>query len=485
MHLKGVEQLVKGYEIVIGLEVHVELKTKTKIFCGCSTEFGAPPNTHCCPVCLGLPGALPVLNEKVIEYAVRAGLATDCEITPFGKQDRKNYFYPDSPKAYQISQFDLPLCHTGYVKIESEESTKKIGITRIHIEEDAGKLVHDLKGGTLIDYNRCGVPLIEIVSEPDIRSAEEAKAYLQKLRAILLYIDVSDCKMNEGSFRCDVNLSVRKKGKKELGTRTEMKNLNSFSSITKSIENETLRQIKLIESGGQVIQETRRWDQDKNKSISMRTKEDAHDYRYFPDPDLMPIVIQDKYIEELRNSLPELPDQRKMNYIEKYDLSLYDAEQIVSIKELADFFEETVKIAKSPKIVANVMMTDLMRLIGKDDSENINIPISSEDFATLVNLIVDEEINSSIAKKVIDKMWKENTSPIVIIERDDLRLIKDESKINKIIDDVMNKNPKIVADYQAGKVKALQSLIGQVMRMTTGKAEPILTKELLLKKLQK
>lgn len=477
--------MVKGYEIVIGLEVHVELKTKTKIFCGCSTEFGAPPNTHCCPVCLGLPGALPVLNEKVIEYAVRAGLATDCEITPFGKQDRKNYFYPDSPKAYQISQYDLPLCHTGYVEIESADSTKKIGITRIHIEEDAGKLVHDLKGGTLIDYNRCGVPLIEIVSEPDIRSAEEAKAYLQKLRAILLYIDVSDCKMNEGSFRCDVNLSVRKKGKKELGTRTEMKNLNSFSSITKSIENETLRQIKLIESGGQVIQETRRWDQDKNKSISMRTKEDAHDYRYFPDPDLMPIVIQDKYIEKLRNELPELPDQRKMNYIKKYDLSLYDAEQIVSIKELADFFEEAVKIAKSPKIVANVMMTDLMRLIGKEDSENINIPFSSEAFAVLVNLIVDEEINSSIAKKVIDKMWKENISPIVIIERDNLRLIKDEGQINEIIEEVMTNNPKIVADYQAGKVKALQSLIGQVMRMTAGKAEPILTKELLLKKLEK
>ncbi len=416
MLLKGVEQLIKGYEIVIGLEVHVELKTKTKIFCGCSTEFGAPPNTHCCPVCLGLPGALPVLNEKVIEYAVLAGLATDCKIAPFSKQDRKNYFYPDSPKAYQISQYDLPLCHTGHVEIESEDSTKKIGITRIHIEEDAGKLVHDLKGGTLIDYNRCGVPLIEIVSEPDIRSAEEAKAYLQKLRAILLYIDVSDCKMNEGSFRCDVNLSVRKKGKKEMGTRTEMKNLNSFNSITKSIENETLRQIKLIESGGQITQETRRWDQDKNKSISMRTKEDAHDYRYFPDPDLMPIVIQDKFIEDLKNSLPELPDQRKMNYIEKYDLSLYDADQIVSIKELADFFEETVKIAKSPKIVANVMMTDLMRLIGKEDSENINIPFTSESFAVLVNLIVDEEINSSIAKKVIDKMWQENISPIAIIE---------------------------------------------------------------------
>ncbi len=475
----------KKYEVVIGLEVHVELKTKSKIFCGCSTVFGAPPNTQCCPVCLGLPGTLPVLNEKVVEYAVLAGLATNCRITRKGKQDRKNYFYPDLPKAYQISQYDHPLCEEGYVDIEVQDLSKRIGITRIHIEEDAGKLIHDQQGGTLIDYNRCGVPLIEIVSEPDIRSAEEAKAYLQKLRAILLYVDVSDCKMNEGSFRCDVNLSIREYGAKAFGTRTEMKNLNSFNSINRAIENETQRQIRLLESGGKVVQESRRWDQDKNKSFSMRSKEDAHDYRYFPDPDLMPIIIDEAYIENGRGQLPPLPDERKANYIEAYQLSQYDAEQIVSSKELADFFEEAAISVKSPKIAANIMMTDLMRLISKSDDEDVVIPFSGQSFASLVNLIVDGEINTSIAKKVIDKMWKDGIDPVEMVEKEGLKLIKDESMLTAVVTEILESHEKVVQDYLSGKEKALQSLIGQVMRKTSGKADPQMTKELIIKLIKK
>jgi aspartyl-tRNA(Asn)/glutamyl-tRNA(Gln) amidotransferase subunit B len=477
--------LSKKYEVVIGLEVHVELKTASKIFCGCSTTFGAPPNTQCCPVCLGLPGTLPVLNEKVVEYAVLAGLATNCRITRNGKQDRKNYFYPDLPKAYQISQYDHPLCEEGYVDIEAQDLSKRIGITRIHIEEDAGKLIHDQQGGTLIDYNRCGVALIEIVSEPDIRSAEEAKAYLQKLRAILLYADVSDCKMNEGSFRCDVNLSIREYGAKAFGTRTEMKNLNSFNSINRAIANETQRQIRLLESGGKVVQESRRWDQDKNKSFSMRTKEDAHDYRYFPDPDLMPIIIDEAYIENVREQLPPLPDERKAKYIEHYQLSQYDAEQIVSSRELADFFEETAKSVKSPKIAANIMMTDLMRLISKSDDEDLVIPFSGESFSSLVNLIVNGEINTSIAKKVIEKMWKDGVDPVEMIEKEGLKLIKDEGVLTPIVSEILESHEKVVQDYLSGKEKALQSLIGQVMRKTSGKADPQMTLDLIVKMIKK
>lgn len=471
--------------MVIGLEVHVELKTATKIFCGCSTTFGASPNTQCCPVCLGLPGTLPVLNEKVVEYAVLAGLATECTITENGKQDRKNYFYPDLPKAYQISQYDHPLCENGKVRIEVLGSSKTIGITRIHIEEDAGKLVHDPKGGTMIDYNRCGVPLIEIVSEPDIRSAEEAKAYLQKLRAILLYADVSDCKMNEGSFRCDVNLSVRKKGETAFGTRTEMKNLNSFNSVTRAIDHEFQRQVKLVESGGTVIQETRRWDQDKNKSFSMRTKEDAHDYRYFPDPDLMPILIDAAYIERVRAMLPALPDQRKRDYIASYGLSQYDAEQLVSSRELAEFFESTAQAAKSAKIAANLIMTDMMRLIGKSEEETLEIPFDGQRFARLVNLIVDGEINASIAKKILQRMWDEDADPVDLVRKEGLSLIRDEATLMPLVEQVIADYPKVVEDYLGGKEKALQSLIGQVMRQTAGKADPQLTRELFLARIAK
>jgi len=462
----------KEYEIVIGLEVHVELKTATKIFCGCSTAFGAEPNTQCCPVCTALPGALPVLNGKVVEFAVKAGLATNCEITGLGKQDRKNYFYPDSPKAYQISQYDLPLCHDGYVDIEAEGETKRVGITRIHIEEDAGKLIHEADGGTRIDYNRCGVPLIEIVSEPDLRSAEEVRAYLQKLRAILLYADVSDCKMNEGSFRCDVNLSVRKWGEAEFGTRTEMKNLNSFSFINKAIEHETQRQIALIKGGGKVIQETRRWDQAAGKSISMRTKEDAHDYRYFPDPDLMPIHISDEYREQLRAALPQLPDERKALYIKKYDLSAYDAELLVSSRVLAEYFEQAAAGCTAVKTLANLITTEVFRLLGEQDEEDAVPPFEPLHLQMLAHRIADETINVGIAKKVLAGMWNGEGTPDAIIEAQDLKQISDESVLQVLVDESVKANPKSVEDFKAGKERALQALIGQVMGKTKGKANP-------------
>lgn len=474
----------KGYEAVIGLEVHVELATRTKIFCGCSTSYGGAPNTQCCPVCLGLPGALPVLNGKVVDFAVLAGLATHCQITHSGKQDRKNYFYPDLPKAYQISQYDQPLCHGGHVDIEIKGESKRIGITRIHIEEDAGKLNHDGEGGSFVDYNRCGVPLVEIVSEPDMRSAEEAIAYLRKLRAILMYAGISDCKMNEGSFRCDVNLSVRKKGDKILGTRTEMKNLNSFSFIAKAIEHETKRQVQMMESGAEIVQETRRWDQSAGNSVSMRTKEDAHDYRYFPDPDLMPIVIDDEFIERVRKHLPELPDERKAKYISNYQLSVFDAEQIVSSKYLSDYFEAAATKAKSPKIAANMIMTDIMRHLGKED-DDASVPFGSDDFARLADLVADGAINNTIAKKILDKMWKENLSPDFIIERDNLRLIRDEAYLTLLAEEILEKFPKIAQDYLSGKEKALQSLIGQVMMKTSGKAEPSMTKQILIRIIRK
>lgn len=467
------------YEMVIGLEVHVELKTNSKIFCACKTEFGKAPNTQVCPVCLGLPGSLPVLNRKVVDYAIKAGLATNCQITKVGKQDRKNYFYPDLPKAYQISQYDQPLCYKGFIEINDKNITKTIGITRIHIEEDAGKLVHHKEKGTLIDYNRGGVPLIEIVSEPDIRSATEAKLYLQKLRGILLYTGISDCKMNEGSFRCDVNLSIRKPGE-DYGTRTEMKNLNSFTSITKAIENEYLRQIKVLETGGQVVQETRKWDQDKNKSFSMRTKEDAHDYRYFPDPDLQPIVLSKEHIERIRKELPEMPDVKRKKY-EKIGLSAYDAEQIALDLELAEYFEAVIGFYNNPKQTAN-LLSEMTRLQDKYDEE---IQISPVDMATVIERIDQGIINSSLAKKIFEILWQEQLTVDAIIERDDLKLITDERKLQEIVITVVLSNEKIVKDYMAGKKKALQSLVGQVMKTTEGKADPELTLKLIRNELTK
>ena len=470
--------MVKEYEMVIGLEVHVELKTKTKIFCNCETSFGAEPNTHTCPVCMGLPGTLPVLNNKVVEYAVKAGLATNCKIANFSKQDRKNYFYPDLPKAYQISQFDLPLCEHGYLDIETESGSKRIGITRIHIEEDAGKLVHDDIHGTMIDCNRCGVPLIEIVSEPDIRSAEEAKAYLQKLRAIILYTGISDCKMNEGSFRCDVNLSVREKGTEKFGTRTEMKNINSFQFVVKAIEYEYKRQIEAIEDGEEIVQETRKFDADTGKTYSMRGKENANDYRYFPDPDLPPIELSDEKIEKIKNTIPELPDARKKKYMEKYGISAYISEKIISDMDMADYFEKVATLAKTPKVVANILVGEVARL---NTAEMFYCPISAANMAKLSDLISDEIINTSTAKKLISRMWVDNSDPVLIVEKEELKQINDRQLLTEIAKEVIDKSQKLVSDYKAGKQQALKALMGQTMGKTAGKANPVILEEIIKK----
>ena len=470
--------MAKEYEMVIGLEVHVELKTKTKIFCNCETSFGAEPNSHTCPVCMGLPGTLPVLNDKVVEYAVKAGLATNCKIANFSKQDRKNYFYPDLPKAYQISQFDLPLCEHGYLDIETESGSKRIGITRIHIEEDAGKLVHDDIHGTMIDCNRCGVPLIEIVSEPDIRSAEEAKAYLQKLRAIILYTGISDCKMNEGSFRCDVNLSVREKGTEKFGTRTEMKNINSFQFVVKAIEYEYKRQIEAIEDGEEIVQETRKFDADTGKTYSMRGKENANDYRYFPDPDLPPIELSDEKIEKIKTTIPELPDARKKKYMENYGISAYISEKIISDMDMADYFEKVATLAKTPKVVANLLVGEVARL---NTAEMFYCPISAANMAKLSDLISDEVINTSTAKKLISRMWVDNSDPVLIVEKEELKQINDRQLLTEIAKEVIDKSQKLVSDYKAGKQQAIKALMGQAMGKTAGKANPVILEEIIKK----
>ncbi len=471
----------KDYEIVIGVEVHVELKTKTKIFCACTTEFGGEPNTHCCPVCMGLPGTLPVLNEEVVNYAIQAGLATNCEIARNSKQDRKHYFYPDLPTSYQISQDELPICRNGHLDIEVEGNKKTVGITRIHIEEDAGKLIHRDDLGTLVDYNRSGVPLIEIVSEPDLRSAEETRAFLQKLRAIMLYIGVSDCKMNEGSFRCDLNLSVRKKGGKEYGTRTEMKNLNSFQSVMRAVEYEAQRQIKEIKDGGTIIQETRRFDQNSGKTFSMRTKEDAQDYRYLPDADLMPIVIDEERIEKLEKTLPDLPDVRKKMYMEKYGLNSYDAEQLISSIDVADYFEEAVKLCKNPKTLANIMITEVFRIVDTDD---FTAPFSYKYLAELVDLLEDGTINSSTSKKILEEMIKGDKPPSVIVKEKGLEQINDIETLLPIIQEAIKSSEKAVKEYKGGKEKALQAIIGKIMGKTRGKANPETTIKLLKENLK-
>ncbi len=471
-------KLIKDYEMVIGLEVHAELSTKTKIFCGCKTDFGAAPNTQVCPVCMGMPGTLPVLNEKVVEYAIMAGLATNCKIGTFSKQDRKNYFYPDLPKAYQISQYDLPLCEGGFVEIEVEDGTKQIGITRIHTEEDAGKLIHDKELGTLLDNNRCGVPLIEIVSEPDIRSAEEAIAYFRKLRAIILYTGVSDCKMQEGSMRCDVNLSVRKKGEKDFGTRTEMKNLNSFSFIQKAIEYEYKRQVEEIEKGNLIVQETRRYDQVSGKTFSMRIKEDADDYRYFPDPDLLPIVTSEEKIEELRALIPMLPDERKKLYVEKYSLTKYDSEIITNEKMIANYFEACAKICGYPKLVANIIISEIFKIIGGE--EDVKIGISPENLALLATMQGEGVINSSATKKVISGIWETDENPITFVEKQDLKQVNDREVLMKFVIEACFEDVKSVEDFRNGKEIAFKSLMGKIMGKTSGKGNPVLIGELLL-----
>lgn len=472
----------KGYEMVIGLETHVELKTETKIFCSCPTTFGAEPNTHVCPVCMGYPGTLPVLNGKVVEYAIKAGMATNCTIARYSKEDRKNYFYPDLPKAYQISQYDLPLCEHGYLDIESEEGTKRIGITRIHIEEDAGKLVHDDQHGTLIDCNRCGVPLIEIVSEPDMRSGEEAVAYLRKLRAIILYTGVSDCKMQEGSLRCDVNLSVRKIGEKEFGTRTEMKNLNSFQFILKAIEYEFKRQVDAIERGEEIVQETRRFDSVTGKTSAMRSKEDANDYRYFPDPDLPPIIMSEEALDELQRSIPTLPDQRKKTYVERYGLSAYNGEMLTSQIEIADYFEAAAAESKYPKTLGNLIISEVFRLLPPDSAD---IPVSPSNMAKIADMMGDGTINSGTAKKLVSQLWQQDGDPVKIVEEQGLGQINDRATLAEIVNAVIAANPKSVEDFKKGKLQAAKALMGQAMAKTGGRGNPALIQELIDEELEK
>jgi len=476
----------EDYEVIIGLEVHSELSTKTKIFCSCPTKFGAAPNTQTCPICMAMPGTLPVLNEKVVEYAVRAGLATNCEISRNSKNDRKNYFYPDLPKAYQISQFDKPLCEHGYVEIEVNGEKKKIRLTRIHIEEDAGKLNHDeFGGGSLVDLNRAGVPLIEIVSEPDLRSAEEVELYLRKLKSILEYIEVSDCKMQEGSLRADVNVSVRKRGDTKFGTRTEMKNMNSFRSIVRAIEYEVERQIDVIEDGGKVEQETLRWDDVSGKTFSMRDKEDAQDYRYFPDPDLVAIKLSEEYIENIKNTLPELPESRKQRYLEEYSLSEKDAKLITSSKYLSDLFEGAIKVCNNPKAVNNWIISDISRILNETEIEPIEIPFDSNQLGKLVVLIDKGTISSSIGKKVLVELFENPRDPEDIIKEKGWIQISDESAIKEVVLKILESNPQSVADYKGGKDKALGFLVGQAMKETKGKANPQMLNKMFLEELNK
>lgn len=475
--------LPSDYEMVIGLEVHVELATKTKIFCSCPTTFGAEPNTQCCPVCMGMPGTLPVLNRKVVEYAIKAGMATNCTIARYSKQDRKNYFYPDLPKAYQISQYDLPLCEHGYLDIETVSGPKRIGITRIHIEEDAGKLVHD-DSGTFVDCNRCGVPLIEIVSEPDIRSAEEAVAYLQKLRATILYTGISDCKMQEGSMRCDVNLSVHKPGE-PFGTRTEMKNLNSFQFVQKAIEYEYKRQIEALENGEEIVQETRRFDEKAGKTFSMRRKEDANDYRYFPDPDLAPIEMSEEKLSELKSVIPELPDTRKAKYMQEYGLTAFDAEMLTGTPQMADYFEAAAAATAYPKQAANLILTEVFRLLAAEDENRAQIPVSAAHLALLVTMAAEGKINSSTGKKVLSDLWKGgDADPERYVKEHGLEQISDRTVLEAMVNEMIEKNPKSIADFKKGKTNALKSLVGQIMGRTGGRANPVIVQELLDQKVK-
>ena len=476
----------KQYETVIGLEVHVELATRTKIFCGCSTAFGGAPNTHTCPVCTGMPGSLPVLNKRVVELALAVGLATNCQINQYCKFDRKNYFYPDNPQNYQISQLYLPICHDGGIEIETPEGGKKtVGIHEIHMEEDAGKLIHDdWEDCSLVDFNRSGVPLIEIVSEPDMRSADEVIAYLDKLRLIIQYLGASDCKLQEGSMRADVNLSVREVGAKEFGTRTEMKNLNSFKAIARAIEGEKARQIDLIEAGKAVIQETRRWDDTKEYSYAMRSKEDAQDYRYFPDPDLVPIVISDELIAETREKQPEFRTEKMARYISEFGLPEYDADILTGTKKLADIFEATTEICHNPKKVSNWLMGETMRLLKDREMDADKITFSPKYLAALIEMTEKGEINSSVAKEVFEHVFDENVDPTVYVEEHGLKMDNDSDAIKGIVETVVANNPQSVADYKAGKKKAVGFLVGQVMKETKGKANPQVINQMLTEVLE-
>ena len=474
--------MAKQYETVIGLEVHVELATKTKIFCGCSTAFGGAPNTHTCPVCTGMPGSLPVLNKQVVEYAMAVGLATNCDITRNGKFDRKNYFYPDNPQNYQISQLYLPICRNGHVDVTLEDgTTKSIGIHEIHMEEDAGKLVHDeWEDCSLVDFNRSGVPLIEIVSEPDMRSAEEVIAYLEKLRLIIQYLGASDCKLNEGSMRADVNLSIREVGATEFGTRTEMKNLNSFKAIARAIEGEKIRQIDLIESGKEVVQETRRWNDEKESSYAMRSKEDAQDYRYFPEPDLVPVVIDEEWLERVKAAQPEFRDEKIARYKEEYDIPDYDIDIITNSKKLADLFEETIAICNKPKEVSNWLMGDTMRLLKEESKDPEDISFSPANLAKLIQLIDENVINRKVAKEVFENIFKEDIDPEKYVEDNGLKMVQDDGALRTTIEEIVAKNPQAVEDYKGGKKKAMGALVGQTMKAMQGKADPGMINKILV-----
>ncbi|MGB9866465.1 MAG: Asp-tRNA(Asn)/Glu-tRNA(Gln) amidotransferase subunit GatB [Bacillota bacterium] len=474
-----------AYEAVIGLEVHVELNTRSKIFCSCPTEFGAEPNTHVCPVCLGLPGVLPVLNEEAVRKAVQAALALNCQIMSYAKFDRKNYFYPDLPKAYQISEYDLPLARNGWIELSGG---KRIGIRRIHLEEDAGKLIHqgDITTArfSLVDYNRCGVPLIEIVSEPDIRTPEEAREYLTRLKGILQHIGVSDCKMEEGSLRVDANVSVRPVGSSEFGTRTEIKNIGSFRSVYRGLAYEIERQIQVLEDGGQVVQETRHWDEQQGVTKSLRGKEEAQDYRYFPEPDLVPLLLDPEWVEEVRRSLPELPEARKARFMKEYGLPAYDADVLVSSPRISDFFEECVRQFGEPKTVSNWVMGELFRLLNDKGMEPEQMKVQPDQLVALLQLVKDGTISGKIAKEVFEEMFETGEHPSSIVKKRDLVQISDETTLEAIVSRVVAENPKVVNDYLSGKKQALAFLVGQVMKATKGKANPAMVNKLLQEKLK-
>ena len=471
------------FEAVIGLEVHAQLLTDTKIFCGCSTKFGNEPNSNVCPVCLGHPGVLPVLNKKVVEYAAMMGIATNCTINEKNVFARKNYFYPDLPKGYQTSQFELPICEHGYIEIETDKK-KKIGITRIHMEEDAGKSIHDQGYDTLVDVNRCGVPLIEIVSEPDISSGEEAYQYLTNLKQIITYLGICDGNMEEGSLRCDANISIRPKGETKLGTRTEVKNMNSFRNVQKAIDYEIDRQIALVEDGGKVVQQTLLWNADQNKATAMRGKEEAHDYRYFPCPDLMPVIVDETWKNEIAKQIPELPKKRKNRFIEELKLPEYDAEVLTSQKEIADYFEAVYKECNDAKLSSNWVMGDILKIINERKISVADFPVNPVNLGKLITLIKSNKISSQIAKDVFPIMLEEDKDPIIIVEEKNLLQITDTSAIESVIDEVLKINPKQVEEFRSGKEKVIGFLVGQVMQRTKGKANPKMVNEILRDKLK-
>jgi len=473
-----------NYEAVIGLEVHAQLQTNTKIFCGCETAFGEEANTRTCPVCIGMPGVLPVLNKKAVEYIIKTGLATHCSITPSSRFARKNYFYPDLPKGYQISQYELPLCEKGYVEILVDGKVKRVGITRIHLEEDAGKNLHTSESGaSLVDLNRAGTPLMEIVSEPDIRSADEAAEYLKKLRSILRYIEVSDADMEKGNFRCDCNVSIRPVGAKEYGTRAEVKNVNSFKFVQKALEYEIKRQAQILDEGGRVVQETRLFDSSKGVTFSMRSKEEAHDYRYFPEPDLVPIVTSNETIEAIRKTITELPEAKRNRFVKEYELPEYDADMLTQSRALAAYFEEAAKLSGQPKVIANWMMGELMRLLNAEGKEIEQCPVRPDRLAGMIKMINDGTISTKIAKTVFEEMYGTGKDAETVVKEKGLVQVSDTGAIETIIDDVIKANPAQHADYKGGKDKLFGFFVGQVMKASKGKANPEMVNELLKKKL--